>query len=71
MNEIFGTIATILAVTGVLFNNRKMIACFYLWFASNLITAWLHAGVGLWSLLVRDLMFLALVIEGFWKWQRK
>ena len=67
--EIVGTIATVLAVTGVLLNNRRMIACFYIWIVSNSITAALHYNVELYSLLVRDVVFLALAFEGLYKWR--
>jgi len=60
MVEIFGTIATALAIFGVVLNNRKLIACFYLWLVSNVITAGIHYDAGIYSLLVRDLIFFVL-----------
>ncbi|MBA7641204.1 hypothetical protein ES703_48880 [subsurface metagenome] len=35
MIEIFGSIAMVLAIWGVVLNNRLKIACFYLWLGSN------------------------------------
>lgn len=71
MTEALGSIAMVFAVFGVLLNNRKMIACFYFWFISNGISAWLHYDVGLNSLLVRDMIFLVLAVEGVWRWRKK
>jgi len=71
MNEVFGTISMILAVVGVLLNNRKMISCFYVWIVSNLISAYLHFDAEIYSLLVRDLIFLVLAFEGVMKWSKK
>lgn len=68
MIETFGIISTILAVSGVILNNRKLIGCFYLWIVSNLITLIIHADAGIWSLAIRDLIFLGLAFEGLYKW---
>jgi len=69
MIEIFGIFATMLAVLGVIFNNRKMIFCFYLWIVSNAITAAIHYDAGIYSLLVRDMIFFGLAIEGLLRWK--
>jgi nicotinamide riboside transporter PnuC len=71
MSGLFGGIATVLAVAGVFLNNRINIACFYLWIISNLICAVLHFNTGLWSLLVRDVIFIGFAIEGIIIWRRK
>lgn len=71
MIEFLGTIATLLAIIGVLLNNRKMIVCFYLWLASNAITAGIHYNAEIYSLLIRDLIFLILAVEGIYKWKKK
>jgi len=68
MIEIFGTIATVLAVTGCVLNNRGARVCFLLWLVSNIICAVLHSGAGLWSLVVRDVLFSVLAVEGWIKW---
>jgi nicotinamide riboside transporter PnuC len=70
MKEIIGLVATGLAVGGVVLNNRKMISCFALWIISNAISAGLHANVGLWSLFLRDGIFIILAIEGWHRWSR-
>lgn len=70
MIETFGVIATILAVMGVVLNNRKLIACFYLWLISNGITAGIHLHAGIWSLFIRDIIFFLLAVEGLVKWKR-
>ena len=66
--EIFGIIATILAVAGVLLNNRLDRNCFYVWIVSNCIVLGIHFKSGLWSLAVRDFIFIVLAIEGLIRW---
>jgi nicotinamide riboside transporter PnuC len=70
LNEILGIIATILAVTGVICNNRKMVACFYFWLLSNGLSGVIHFNCGIYSLLARDIVFWVLAIEGLIKWRR-
>ena len=69
--EIIGIIATTFAVAGVLTNNRRIRACFLLWMVSNALTGFIHAYAGIWSLLIRDVIFFVLAIEGWFKWGRK
>ncbi len=71
MIETFGIISTILAVAGVILNNRKLIACFYLWLLSNGITALIHYDAGIYSLFLRDIIFFGLAVEGLWRWRKK
>ena len=71
MIELFGTIATLLAITGVILNNRKMIACFYIWLVSNFICAAIHYQAGIMSLFFRDLIFFVLAIDGLYRWSKK
>jgi nicotinamide riboside transporter PnuC len=71
MIEIIGTITTILAVSGVILNNRRRIECFYLWTASNVLSAVIHYMTDTRSLMIRDLIFLLLAIEGIILWKRK
>lgn len=56
---------------GVLANNRKMICCFYIWTISNLISAAIHWQLGSMSLLIRDVVFIALAAEGICKWRKE
>lgn len=70
MIELLGTIVMIVAVGGVLLNNRKSRICFLLWFVSNILSAVIHVRVGVWSLVARDLVFLVLAIEGWLLWGR-
>jgi len=69
--EIIGTVSMILAVAGVWLNNRKLRSCFYLWLVSNSLSAILHGQAGMWSLLIRDMIFFGLAIEGLNKWGKK
>lgn len=71
MLELLGLISGVLAVTGVVLNNRKLIACFPLWLASNAISAGLHVHAGLWSLAGRDLVFFFLAIDGWRRWRER
>ncbi len=69
--ELIGLISGVLAVIGVLLNNHKMIACFPLWLISNAISLGLHVHADMYSLAVRDGIFLILAVHGLWKWSRK
>jgi len=68
--EILGTIAMILAITGVVLNNHKLISCFYLFLVSNSICFYLHANVQIWSMCVRDAVFIMLAFHGIYKWRK-
>ena len=71
MLEIVGTIITVIAVAGVILNNRMRRECFILWLISNLVSALIHISVGVWSLAARDLIFFVLAIDGFIRWGRR
>lgn len=71
MIELIGTISLIISVSGVILNNYKLRLCFVVWLISNLLSAGLHLYTGLYSLMVRDLIFFVLAIHGFWKWGKK
>jgi nicotinamide riboside transporter PnuC len=70
MIEFFGTIATILAIAGVIYNNRMSRVCFWFWLASNAITAVIHCQASLWSLAVRDIVFFVLAFDGLKRWSK-
>ncbi len=67
--EIIGGFVTVIAVMGVVLNNRKVRWCFVLWIVSNLLSAVIHCSTGPWSLVVRDIIFLGLAVEGWHKWK--
>ena len=71
MIEIIGTITTVLAVAGVILNNRCFRSCFLLWIVSNALSLVIHAQTGIWSLVVRDGIFLILAVEGWIIWGNK
>ena len=71
MIEIIGFISGVLAVIGVLANNRKLRWCFLVWMVSNAMSLVIHADAGIWSLAIRDAVFLLLAFEGWFKWGRK
>jgi len=67
----FEFIASILAVVGVVLNNRLSRICFPIWVVSNSICLILHFYAGLYGLAVRDIIFTALAIEGWFLWREK
>ena len=69
--EIIGAVAMVLAVVGVLGNNRRLRWCFLVWMVSNTLSAGIHAYSGIWTLLVRDVIFVILAIEGWVKWGKR
>ncbi len=69
--EIIGTLALILGVLGAVLNNRKLRVCFLIWMVSNTLSAGIHISVGVWSMLIRDIVFFILVVEGWFKWKKK
>lgn len=64
-------ITSILAISGVVLNNRKSIYCFPIWIMSNFIVALIHAQSHLEILMLRDIIFLVLAIHGWHEWQKK
>jgi len=68
MIEFVGAIASVLAVAGVVANNRRLRWCFYVWIVSNILAGAIHAQIGLWSLCARDVIFFGLAVEGWIKW---
>ena len=69
--EIISVLVTVLAVAGVVLNNRKLRGCFILWMFSNSVCACIHWDAGLYGLMVRDLIFLGLAVEGWKRWGQK
>ena len=65
-----GWAIAVVAVAGVLLNNARRRECFYLWLFSNGASAVVHACAGMSGLLVRDAVFFALAIHGFWAWSK-
>ena len=66
--ELWGLIATGIAVAGVVLNNGRSTWCFPLWIASNAITLALHVRKRMWSLALRDSLFIALAVAGWRQW---
>jgi nicotinamide riboside transporter PnuC len=71
ITETIGWATTAIAVAGVLLNNRRMRACFCLWWISNAASMGLHLYAGLWALSARDLIFLVLAVTGYIAWGKK
>jgi nicotinamide riboside transporter PnuC len=68
--EIIGAICTIMSVAGVILNNRRRRGCFLLWLGSNSLSLWIHVSTSVWSLAIRDGIFLILAIEGIILWSK-
>ena len=71
MIELIGTIAAVLAISGVVLNNYKNRTCFVLWMVSNAAFAGIHYGLDLRSAIFRDVVFFGLAIHGFIMWSKK
>ena len=59
---------TVLAVAGVLLNNRRRRGCFVVWMFSNSASLVVHLAAGLYVLALRDALFFVLAVEGWRKW---
>lgn len=68
MIEAIGLVTTALAVIGVLVNNRRLRWCFLVWLVSNALSLAIHAQAGIWSLALRDAIFMVLAVEGWIRW---
>lgn len=71
ITEIVGLICLALGVLGVLLNNRRLRVCFIVWMISNAMSAGIHLGMEIWSLFIRDIIFLILSLEGWVKWGKE
>ncbi|MFA5692273.1 MAG: nicotinamide mononucleotide transporter [Acholeplasmataceae bacterium] len=69
--ELIGIAASVIAIIGVLMNNRRMRACFVLWIVSNGLSALIHVQAGIWSLAARDIVFFVLAVEGWLLWSER
>ncbi len=67
--ETAGLVATLIAIAGVVLNNHRRRECFYLWLGSNALTLAVHVWAGIWSLALRDAVFLALAVDGLVRWR--
>ena len=69
MIDFIGIVTLVLAVTGVVFNIRRLRVCFVFWMPSNFLSTLIHIGAGIWPLAVRDFIFLILAVEGWFLWK--
>jgi nicotinamide riboside transporter PnuC len=70
MLEFLGVIVTVIAVAGVILNNRHNKLCFIVWFFSNALSLVIHATLMCWSLTLRDAIFIYLAYDGYIKWSK-
>ena len=70
MIEFLGIVATVLAVVGVILNNFKKVACFYFWIVSNALSLLIRWQTGVWSIEIRDGIFILLALHGIWQWRK-
>ena len=78
MMDIIGWLSSAMAVAGVVLNNFMCRWCFVLWMVSNGVSCFLHlrqtkreGGRAMWPLAARDLVFLILAIDGWYRWGGK
>lgn len=71
MNGLVGIVTLVLAVGGVVLNNRRLRVCFVLWMISNILSACLHIKAAMWPLAVRDVIFFVFAVEGWFLWKKK
>jgi len=74
--ELLGIISLIFAIAGSLLNNRKMIVCFPIWMIANLICFGMHLQIIItlgqgWSLAAKDVAFMYICIDGYFRWRKK
>jgi len=69
--EIISTVATIIAIAGVILNNHRRRECFLLWLGSNSLTLAVHLYAGLYAMSVRDAIFIYLAVDGWRRWKEK
>ena len=69
--EAISTLATVIAIAGVILNNHRRRSCFILWLGSNSLTLLVHLVVGLWAMSIRDAIFIYLAIDGWYRWKGK
>lgn len=67
---LFGWAATVISVIGVILNNRKIRLSFVLWMFSNALSLAIHWQTGIWSLTIRDTVFILLAVEGWRLWKK-
>lgn len=58
-------VVLVVAVTGVLLNNRKIIWCFPVWILSNSLSAGLHVQGEMYGLMWCDVTFIVLAVLGW------
>ena len=71
MIEIIGVVSTVIAIIGVLANNRRLRWCFLLWLISKAMSMAIHVDTGIWYLAVRDAVFFVMAVEGWFLWGNK
>lgn len=69
--ELISLAAMVIAITGVVLNNHGRRACFWVWLASNTISAMIHIHSGLVVMTVGDIIFAALAVHGLVCWSKK
>lgn len=60
-----------IAIAGVHLNNRRLRACFALWWISNAASFAIHIDAGMAGMAARDAAFFAMAVVGFRKWGKR
>jgi len=69
--ELLGLLSLFVAIVASILNNRKMILCFPIWMISNIICLIIHIHLGSQSLALKDIAFMVICIDGYFRWRRK
>jgi nicotinamide riboside transporter PnuC len=68
--ETIGFASMVLAVVGVVYNNRMNRKCFYFWLVSNILGLAVHLASGVGAMAIRDVIFIILAVQGWRTWKR-
>ena len=69
--EAVGLVATVVAIAGVLLMNARRRSCHVVWIGSNALFVLIHLSTTpvVWTMVARDVVFLALAFSGFYQWR--
>jgi len=68
---ILSIIGFCLSMIGCLLNNRKLLLCWPVFIAADAVFVYLHLSKGFYVYAIRELAFLILCFEGWYRWKYK
>lgn len=66
--EALGVVAIVLSVWGTVHINNRDRRGFALWIIANVASFAVHYLTGVWTMGARDIVFLALAVDGWFRW---